>query len=1279
MLTDIPIAQPISYLTLYNAHNGESVKIPKPIRFHSLIGFKSFIYESFTDHIIASTDNIFLLTSFGMKIKFNMINELNEVYVFDKRMFTGTVENILLEAYVKQNEGGYKAMMKPTPSLLGPLDKLNIKQLSSSLKTNEAWSKAILRDCHSIVDHMKAFVRQINTIFKCLNIIFQFGSNFVHEIEKSFNTYMNYIKLLNLKTLHRSWNGYYNNLRKFPSFKFKNGTDSVKLIDHINVHELENSASIISHNLPVVIKRFNEMSASINAVNNEQGATDTLIETLRNESIVNFKDYESGSEEIVKEISELSQLISNDIDKLSTSTSISLDWVYRVHKDEISPKIFDKATELYKIFQNLYAFKNKIVNESLGVFEKVANLQMRMVSIKNDLKGLANDNNEESNPLKENEISGEVINKIKSAEDYLSLTIDLPLIFGFMLIEKRRQFEWHEFYSKGIVNSVSEQLSVLIDHEKVFRKMWMKKFGNFLSLLNNTNEWDAMRTVIPSIDVTLVNGNFENNMMYGAFGNVQIDRQDITTYIDALEEYSKKETTSSQSSKKFVDLIRKNFQDLIQSTNNMRKATKVVSSLSSFTSPIANEIKTNDKLLSNEKENGRLEIENSVNANDNDEIDNDINLVKGLRVRIKKLENLLHQHQYKDISNWPVTRAYGATNSLSTGANGKVSLIIDPDQKSPMTSDPTSLLQRRQTLPSKLERESSSKTQVNQSNHLDVPTTIDKHLDNIRLRKENKALSDENIKLMDINKNNEDLIAKLNERISNIESRNKEEKKMHDVELHKKDEERQEALAKLEKGFNDSQPKIIELQKELELRHTELSMVKEDSSKLSIENKRYEEEIIKLNKKISDLENDIIDVNNMKKDLLSNMVSKETDSTNHRISLEEEIKKLRSKVEETTDDYENLMELTQSKDKSLEIMVNYLSTIIMRLILSIKSLAKQHFENFVEFCFILESMGLLLIKEYNNETGKDEFKITRVKGLRSKKNDKVTLASANGNLLDETPIVSTVGNKPTTKVFDDICDTTKWITDINLFEDKYSNSAEEGSERPSSADTCKSTNIEDIPEELLNIPIKEANQFNRLSLEVVKLYSNIFKADEGCISKFENFVNTISFEEKHFVQNQNHDDINSDKFFLNAITKRFRDVEGFAKKLTKENKGKSQEISHLEDRLNNKISMNNFQVNDLVLFLPTRIDRSDQNEDNFQPWAAFNIGAPHYFLREQTENGNTEKTPRSMKDKEWMVGRVTKLEVHTVTDDNFNDKDANPYHLSTGVVWYVVDASEENF
>lgn len=87
MLTDIPMVSPISYLTLYNAHNGESVKIPKPIRFHSLNGLKSFIHESFTDYIISDIDNIFLLTSFGMKVKFNIINELNDIYVFDKRLF----------------------------------------------------------------------------------------------------------------------------------------------------------------------------------------------------------------------------------------------------------------------------------------------------------------------------------------------------------------------------------------------------------------------------------------------------------------------------------------------------------------------------------------------------------------------------------------------------------------------------------------------------------------------------------------------------------------------------------------------------------------------------------------------------------------------------------------------------------------------------------------------------------------------------------------------------------------------------------------------------------------------------------------------------------------------------------------------------------------------------------------------------------------------------------------------------------------------------------------
>ena len=77
------------------------------------------------------------------------------------------------------------------------------------------------------------------------------------------------------------------------------------------------------------------------------------------------------------------------------------------------------------------------------------------------------------------------------------------------------------------------------------------------------------------------------------------------------------------------------------------------------------------------------------------------------------------------------------------------------------------------------------------------------------------------------------------------------------------------------------------------------------------------------------------------------------------------------------------------------------------------------------------------------------------------------------------------------------------------------------------------------------------------------------------------FLNTLAF--KNNVQLQE-DSINDTRFFLNAISKRFRDVEGFAKRQAKDNKLKEQEHRKLVHRLNSKISVNGFQEKDLVLF-----------------------------------------------------------------------------------------------
>lgn len=63
---------------------------------------------------------------------------------------------------------------------------------------------------------------------------------------------------------------------------------------------------------------------------------------------------------------------------------------------------------------------------------------------------------------------------------------------------------------------------------------------------------------------------------------------------------------------------------------------------------------------------------------------------------------------------------------------------------------------------------------------------------------------------------------------------------------------------------------------------------------------------------------------------------------------------------------------------------------------------------------------------------------------------------------------------------------------------------------------------------------------------------------------------------------------------------------------------------------------NSFQVGDVALFLPTR-------NSTGKPWAAFNINAPHYFLKP------SDTIEQQMQHREWMVARITSITELTVT------------------------------
>lgn len=169
--------------------------------------------------------------------------------------------------------------------------------------------------------------------------------------------------------------------------------------------------------------------------------------------------------------------------------------------------------------------------------------------------------------------------------------------------------------------------------------------------------------------------------------------------------------------------------------------------------------------------------------------------------------------------------------------------------------------------------------------------------------------------------------------------------------------------------------------------------------------------------------------------------------------------------------------------------------------------------------------------------------------------------------------------------------------------------------------------------------------------------------------------------------------------FAESLQKRLRDFEYTARKWSKEARHYSSLSTRLRAESNAKIAVRDFKEGDLALFLPTRGELGNKGA-----WAAFNIGAPHHFLRERESMGLTRR--------EWLVARIGKVEervvdlknpgsgsngsnikgsaesfksigstsVDAASVDSRGGKekdDDNPFELSDGLTWYLVHASED--
>lgn len=152
------------------------------------------------------------------------------------------------------------------------------------------------------------------------------------------------------------------------------------------------------------------------------------------------------------------------------------------------------------------------------------------------------------------------------------------------------------------------------------------------------------------------------------------------------------------------------------------------------------------------------------------------------------------------------------------------------------------------------------------------------------------------------------------------------------------------------------------------------------------------------------------------------------------------------------------------------------------------------------------------------------------------------------------------------------------------------------------------------------------------------------------------------------------------------ICRRYKDVEILARKYQRDCRAYREKAHRAQSEAHEKIAYRSFKEGDLALFLPTRNQAT-------RPWAAFNVGAPHFFLREQDNH--------KLQTRDWLLARISRVEERVVDlsksiansashlgrkslDTDASEAgstrsvdDDNPFELSDGLRWYMIDAAEE--
>ena len=957
-------------IVIRNAHTGVIIRVNRYC-FLSLDELKAFC----STQLNVPKNHLFLLTSFGHRLKSSSLDHVKDIYVFDKNLFvtdTNAVNSNRAYTSTKYSDE-LTSLIHPinSPLLDVDLDKLakskESRQLIGLLTTNLGWIAAIESDSTLYLKKSAELRSRVESLFSSMRVAYLYIKNYSGDVKNTFDSTIDFLNHLQKQSLNATWETHYNLLRDIHTVE---GSPLSSLLNRVDLaHNARESFAINKDLTSALLSQRDRLSKSLKL----QTEVEYGVSSLENDTTTIFNM--SDPDQWLTELKQMCDKTQGDTKKMLQQTKTSMDALsidlilemLQAHKSDYVTKIYDLALSLYRVFTSYKDLLAKIQLSLSSLLHKLSLSQAEAVTLKESLRSLSPQ-----------------VEKVQILESSLAHTVDLPLLYGFYVVEGVRRSAWLKAVKEEI-SQTNEEFAIFRDKEIKIRSNWVKNYGDILKLLKK--------------DISLFSNNGLTNFEVVANTDKTVESFEEFTFNDAqiyIEELRRVNVSAE-----VVKVLFKALDDI--SSSVIKK-------------PVASKTEPKDATI------------------------------QGYKYQIKKLESLLHQEQFKNFQQWPSSERLSIISKHSMDEKLASSLLNEATMKTSSTTlanaeELKRLNDENRNLKSNLKRHKETVEMLNDELKRYKHELSTREFENNALSKDIEHLRDEHssqishfqFKLSEQEVKASNLSCEL-EKVSKClqeatESHQKDSniidqlKNQHKVDL----KELQEQIENKNTELDSIKKKSMEPQQEIERLNSELVELKaqlvEKESHINATNKtiydlktsldeksellKEKDSIIKnieessnnelnvLKMKVTELDkvNDELStqlgvtkdeydrLKSMKNDLLENMANRENEFASekgvHQREIEELTDRLKQLESAKSQKDEEIDKVSKIEEKHIQ-MIFQLLVIINSLVIKSRDLSDIMVTFYDLFCESLKCMGLLAVK--SEKTNKID--IIRVKGLK---------------------------------------------------------------------------------------------------------------------------------------------------------------------------------------------------------------------------------------------------------------------------------------------------------